>query len=218
MRLQRGLYMIIPLEAGPERLWSENTYIIASNLIDPGAVSYWSALRYCNMTEQLLRVQFIQTTKRKKTLNIQGVEYRFIHVGEKHFFGISNKRIDNLPVRVTDREKTIIDAANRLDLCGGITQLAQALFTAQKDIDWEKLDNYLMKWGGGTVVKRIGFLVEKLSISLFDRERTLNHWQSMISKGNSLLEPGSEKKGPISSRWNLQINVPIVVDNYQLEM
>ena len=63
-RLENGLYMIIPLEAGPEREWSENALIIASHLVSPGAVAYWSAMRFWNMTEQLPHVQFIQTTTR----------------------------------------------------------------------------------------------------------------------------------------------------------
>ena len=63
-RLENGLYLIIPLEAGPERLWSENAYVLASNLISPSAIAYWSALRYWNMTEQIPQVYFIQTPKR----------------------------------------------------------------------------------------------------------------------------------------------------------
>lgn len=77
--------MIIPLEAGPERLWSENALIIASHLVSPGAVAYWSAMRFWNMTEQLPRVQFIQTTKRKRSVNIQGINYRFVTVSDKRF-------------------------------------------------------------------------------------------------------------------------------------
>jgi len=29
-RLERGKYLVIPLEAGPERRWSEDAYIVAS--------------------------------------------------------------------------------------------------------------------------------------------------------------------------------------------
>lgn len=208
-RLERGLYMIIPLEAGPERLWSENALVLGSSLISPGAVAYWSALRFWNMTEQIPRVQFIQTTKRKKAITIQGVEFKFIHVAERYYFGISTRKIEDIPITVTDREKTIIDSASRLDLSGGIIQLAQAVKSSLNSIDWEKLDRYLVQWGGGVVAKRLGYLVETLSLSIPDRDAKLTHWQEMISKGVSQLEPGSGRTGPVITRWQLQINVPL---------
>lgn len=209
-RLERGLYMIIPLEAGPARLWSENPLVLASSLISPGAVAYWSALRFWNMTEQIPRVQFIQTTKRKKAITIQGVEFQFIYVSQRYYFGVSIRNIEDVKITVTDREKTIIDAASRPELSGGIIQLVQAMKSSINSIDWEKLDRYLTQWGGGAVAKRLGYLVETLSLQIPARESKINHWQTMISKGISQLEPGAGRTGPIVTRWQLQINVPYI--------
>lgn len=206
-RLERGLYMIIPLEAGPERLWSENAFVLASNLISPGAVAYWSALRFWNMTEQIPQVHFIQTTKRKKAIFIQGVKFQFITIADRYFFGITTRKIENLPITVTDREKTIIDAVSRPDLCGGILQLTQSMQSSLNSLDWEKVDKYIAQWGGGVIAKRIGYLVETLSLPIPDRELKLKNWQSFISKGISLLEPGAGRTGPVVTRWGLQINV-----------
>ncbi len=216
-RLQRGLYLIIPLEAGPERFWSENAFILASNLISPSAVAYWSALRYWNMTEQIPMVQFIQTPKRKRAITIQGVEFKFIHITDRYFFGVSSRKINNVSIKVTDREKTIIDAASRPDLSGGIIQLAQAMMSSADSIDWEKFDRYLIQWGGGVVAKRIGYIVETLPISIPTRDSKVTRWQAMISKGISQLEPGIGRSGPISTRWQLQINLPLHPDTQPLE-
>ncbi len=74
---------------------------------------------------------------------------------------------------VTDREKTMLDAAARPDLSGGIVQLFLALKTVGPDLDWDKLDTYLEKWGGGTVVKRLGYLLEESSLVLPGIEQRL---------------------------------------------
>lgn len=200
-RLERGLYLIIPLEAGPERVWSENSYIIGSQLVSPVAIAYWSALRFRNWTEQLPQVVFIQTTKRKKPVVIQGTQYRFIPLSEKHFFGIVNRSIEGMSVFVTDREKTLIDSAARPDLCGGIKQLVQVLKTNAPSINWNKLDQYLVHWGGGAVAKRLGYLVENLNTHVPDVTEKLIRWQKMVTKGISLLEPGLIRKGPVVTRW-----------------
>lgn len=65
-RIERGKYIIIPLEAGPEGLYTEHEFIIASFLVDPYAISYWSALNFYGFTEQIPRTVYISTTRKKK--------------------------------------------------------------------------------------------------------------------------------------------------------
>ena len=60
-----------------------------------------------------------------------------------------------------------------------------------------------MHWQGGTVTKRLGYLVDKLRIPIPEREPHLTDWQRMIS----LLEPGAGGSGPVVTRWGLRINV-----------
>jgi predicted transcriptional regulator of viral defense system len=45
-RLERGVYLLIQLEAGPARAWTENGIIIAQYLVDPAVIAYWSAIHY----------------------------------------------------------------------------------------------------------------------------------------------------------------------------
>lgn len=206
-RLERGLYLIIPLEAGPERAWSENSFVIGSQLVFPGAIAYWSAFRFWNWTEQIPQVTFVQTTKRKKTLRLDGGTYQFVTVQARYFYGIANRSLEGASVLVTDPEKTCIDAAARPDLSGGIQQLAQALKAYQGSLDWNKLDRYLVQWGGGTVAKRLGYLIEALQIAV--PPEMLIGWQRLVTKGISLLEPGLDPKGQVVTRWQLQINVDV---------
>jgi predicted transcriptional regulator of viral defense system len=207
LRLERGIYLLIPLEAGPARAWTENGFIIAQYLVDPAAVAYWSALHYWNMTEQIPQVIFVQTTRRKQSTEIAGMKFRFVTVIDGHFFGLTSVFIAGKTAQVTDREKTLVDCAARPDLCGGIFQLAQALKSNHSQLNWDKLDQYLKQWDGGTVVKRLGYLVEALKLP--NQEDRLNRWQSLISRGISLLEPGAGIHGPIRTRWQVRVNVPI---------
>lgn len=73
--MERGVYLLIPLEAGLERTWSESPMVIAPYLIQPAAVAYWSALHYWQMTEQIPRTTFVQSTKRKRPVEIQGMRF-----------------------------------------------------------------------------------------------------------------------------------------------
>ena len=209
-RLERGTYMLIPLEAGPEREWSESALVIASRLIQPSAVAYWSALHYWTMTEQVPRTVFVQSTSRKhqREKDVLGILFRFITVIEAKFFGVTKQSVGGQPIHVTDREKTIVDAADRLDLSGGAAQLAQALRASWEAVDWQRLDDYLGRWPTRSPFKRLGYLIETLDLPIPEREERLARWRQSLSTGIVLLEPGREaSKGRIVTRWRLRVNV-----------
>ncbi len=208
-RLERGTYLIIPLEAGPTRDWSESALVLAPYLIQPAAIAYWSALHFWNMTEQIPDTFFVQSTRRKhrRQIEVLGVPFRFVTIPEARFFGVAQRTLDGKSIYVTDREKTLLDAADRPDLSGGIGQLAHALRAAWSDVDWPRLDEYLARWGMGSLVKRLGYLVETLELPLPDREERLARWQSALTAGIALLESRSGHSGRIVTRWRLRVNV-----------
>ena len=210
-RLQQGVYLVVPLEAGPERAWSESPLVIAPYLIKPAAVAYWSALHYWQLTEQIPQVTIVQSTQRRRPVEMLGLRFHFVTVSERHFFGVTQRRLNGHLVSVTDREKTILDCADRPDLSGGILQLAQALPVAGAAIDWPRLDEYLERWGGGAVIKRLGYLVESLQVPIPLRQERLRQWQQRLSSGIADLEPGAGRRGSIVTRWRLRVNVTLPV-------
>lgn len=208
-RLERGVYMIIPLEAGPERAWSENALVIVPHLVHPAAVAYWSALHYWNLTEQVPSTVFVQCTRRKRDVEILGQRFHFVTIKSARFFGVAQRSIDSKPIHVTDREKTLIDAASRPDLSGGILQLAAALRAGQTTMNWEQFDQYLDRWDDGVVVKRLGYLIETLDLPMLNRAERLRKWQTAITRGISLLDPSAAKTGSVVTRWQVRVNVDL---------
>lgn len=211
-RLERGKYMIVPLEAGPDRNWTESGLVMVPHLIQPAAVAYWSAFHYWQMSEQIPRTVFVQSTKRKldNKKEILGIEYRFVKVVDSKFFKNIKRTIDGKTITVTDREKTLVDALDRPDLCGGIAHIAHGLDVNWEELDWDGLDDVLLKWPTRTPYKRLGYLVETLQLDIPNRNTRLSKWRNNISSGISPLEPGHDQdQGPIKTRWNLRLNIPI---------
>ena len=210
-RLERGLYMIVPLEAGPERHWTEDSFVIAGHLTQPAAIAYWSALHYWNMTEHIPQVILVQSTARKHKAQalILGVAYRFILITESKFFGVITQYRNGQPFPITDREKTLIDACDRPDLSGGIALVSRALKTSLDQLDWERLDDYLARFGSSAVYKRLGYLIELGELAIPEREKRLEHWRAKLKSGISPLEPGAGTTGRINSRWRLRVNVEV---------
>lgn len=212
-RIERGLYMVVPLDAGPGRMWSEDSLVIASYLLQRGAIAYWSAAHYWNLTEQLPRTVFIQSPQRKskRELTVAGIRYQFITIRPQRFFGLVKQPINRHILQLTDPEKTLIDAADRPDLTGGIRQLVRTLQEHWRELDWHKVDDYLSQFDSGAVVKRLGYLVDVLALPIPDRDLRLQQWQEHLTAGIALLEPGSQQAGPTLRRWRIRDNGNLVL-------
>lgn len=205
-RIEKGKYIIIPLEAGPEGLYTEHEFVIASFLVNPYAISYWSALNFYGFTEQIPRTVYISTTRRKKKRQkeVFGIIYKFIVLRETKFLGIRKIWIENRQINITDKEKTIVDCLDHPEYCGGIIEAAKGLWEGRENLDPEKILDYVERMNNATIFKRLGFLSELLEIPW---RKSCKKWEERISKGYSLLDPTMPKKGRYDSKWKLRINV-----------
>jgi len=155
-RIEKGKYLIIPL--GSEKgKYTLHEFIIASYLVKPYALSYWSALHHYGFTEQIPSTVFVQTTARKKKsrMEIFGANYQIVRVKEDKFFGVRKEWIEDTRVSVTDKEKTIIDCLDKPHYAGGIIEIAKAsgivrLLTISSG---NTLSNSTtLPWSGGSVI------------------------------------------------------------------
>lgn len=210
-RIEKGKYLIVPLEAGPDRTWSEDAHVVAGHLVSPSMVAYWSALNYWNLTEQIPRITYVQTTARKenRTPTVLGMKFRIVRVKPEKFFGGYTYHAGDSPVQVTDREKTIVDCLDRPDLTGGVAEVVKALDAGDGDIDWARLTRYLRRFGSGAVVKRLGFLVESLELAHPPAPQLLHEWTELLTAGISKLDPSTPRKPHrIVTRWRVEVNLP----------
>lgn len=204
-RIEKGKYLIIPLEAGPGRKWSEEAFVVASHIVDPYAISYWSALNYWHFTEQISTTVFIETTKRKADKTILGVPFKFVFLQKRKLFGLTDIWFDNKKVQITDREKTIVDCLDHPEYCGGIIEAVKGLVNGiEAGISLKTLTDYAEQLSNLAVLKRLGYLSEIFNLPVPDY---VDKWQEQKSSGYSLIDPSGRKTGKYYSRWNLRLNV-----------
>jgi len=207
--IEKGKYLIVPLEAGPERKWSEEAFVVASYLIDPYAVSYWSALNYWGFTEQIPQTVFVASTKRrfKPETEALGIPFKFVVLPEKKFFGFTNIWFGSRKIQITDKERTIIDCLDHPEYCGGIIEAAKGLVNGiEAGIDLETLTTYTERLNNSTIFKRLGYLSEIFNLPVQDFSKA---WRERIGAGYSLVDPTGDKVGRYYSKWNLRLNVSV---------
>jgi predicted transcriptional regulator of viral defense system len=205
IRLKRGIYLIVPLSAGVKSRYTEHEFVIASHLASPYYISYWSALNFYGFTEQTPFTVFVATPKRIKSREVMNIKYKFITLSRRKFFGFEPTVVSTYKINISDREKTLADALDHPEYCGGMVEVAKSLWNSRKEVSIEKFIVYAERMGNATIIKRLGYLVESLDVD-FDL-KVLSKLRGMISLGMSAFDPTLPKKGRYNSRWNLLLNV-----------
>ena len=207
LRLEKGKYLILPLEAGMEGLYSTHEFVIAAHLVQPYAIAYASALSFHALSDLLPHTVFVATTRRKTEVTVEelGLRFRFITLAPHKFFGIQTVTIEDQPVRITTPSKTLIDGLDRPELCGGVVELAKGLKRyAGDNANWTQLTADAKRLGNRTVFKRLGYLVEVLGLEVGE---WTDRWRAEISLGETLLDPRYGRCGSYHAGWNLRLNV-----------
>jgi len=201
-RIAKGIYTF-SLEPG--RASSPHEFVLAQILVPNGAVAYWSALNYYGLTEQIPRTVFIQTPVKRgyqKLIVLDGKRFKVVVVSPEKFFGIGTIRLGRREVQITDPEKTIVDCLDKPKYCGGIIEVVKALKNAR--LDYEKLLEYAERMKSKAILKRLGFLSERLELGI-EKEIRLSENDK---KSFALLDPSMPQGGRFNYRWGLRINVP----------
>lgn len=182
-RVERGKYTVF-----------DDPMIFSSHIIVPSYISFWTAIRLYNLTEQLPSDIMIATTRPKKGIIFQGARIRFFKT--KHLWGYSKQRHGSFDIFVADREKCVIDCM--LIKNTPFDEVAKAI--RQKEVDKRKLAEYALKTGSKALMKRLGFMLRK--ISGFHAEGLIKH----LDNNYIALDWSHGKKGKKDRAWKIVIN------------
>jgi len=201
--IERGKYLLIPAKAGYEGLWSEVPFLILPNILNEYYVGFYSALNYWGMTEQVPRVVFVATTKRRRDLEYGPNLFKFVKMSKKRFFGFEEGEIAGSKFKISSREKTVLDCLMYPKYCGGIDEVVKGIWEAKKELNFDKLLEYAKKLGVSVVTRRLGYLLEVLSI----KKEVADRIASSKFKGFMWFDPlGSKKVLGYSKKYGLIIN------------
>lgn len=203
--LKHGVYLYVPEGYGDN--WTTNNFWIGANLVEPYAISFWSALNHWGLTEQLPNKTYIQTVKSLKKRNkiILNNNYQFVKFTNKKFFGITKIWVANHQVNITNKEKTLIDCLAYPQYGGGIIEAVKGIYQFYQDSQPKNIISYAQKMGQ-PALKRLGFILELLEVS---NQKELDKIKKLIVNPNYVsFEPLIDDKNSIkNSKWKIKVNV-----------
>ena len=212
--LRRGLYALSSSTPG---VHDAHEFEIAMSIVNPAAVSHWSAMHHHGLTEQVPRTVFVLTTTealvpRDRSCNsghpwrgcrIGGITYRFIQVRPQRFFGTGRVWVDDARVRITDLERTLLDGLSKPRYCGDFAEVLHAFEVGVERLDVERIAEYASRMSTVTS-KRLGRVLEGHGIN----GPVIDRLSDIPLRGHHKLDPSGPSTGPVNRRWMLLENVP----------
>jgi len=193
--VEKGKYLLLGFEA--ERVLS-NLFFISTQLVEPGYISFWSALHYYGFTEQVPRTTFVATTKRKSPVTFDSHRFRYVCLQPHKFFGYRRESVGDLPVLLADEAKALLDSLDLPRYAGGLVEVAKALYNALGELNLELLVDYANRLGNKSLNSRLAYLLD-----IFDHPVE----GLILSDSHILLDPSRPPGAIWNSRWRVNVNL-----------
>jgi predicted transcriptional regulator of viral defense system len=206
-RLRPGLYNLVPFELGRDREYMGNPYVVARELMDGKAyyLSHASAMDIHGMVTQPQLVVYVTSPAPVRRRAVLGMDFRFVLCQRSHVFGTVEHWVEKHErVVVSDVERTVVDGLKQPEYCGGVTEVAKALWIRRADVSARKLVDYALRLGVGAVIRRLGYLMEAYGVG---GPAQLERLRGHLTPTFSLLDPVLPPDGKFLARWRLRLNV-----------
>lgn len=210
-RIRRNLYSTVPLDATIPADWREDSWVVAERTFSPCYIGGWSACEHWHLTEQIFQDTVVVTARpgRHRRRVIQGAGFLLRGVTEEKLFGLETVWRVQVPVKVSNPSRTLVDLLDAPELGGGMRQVAEIAgeyFGSEHRRD-DLLLTYVERLGNRSIYKRLGYLIEVLGIAAPTLTDTC---QRNMSSGFAALDPALPPSGPLLTRWRLRVNTRLL--------
>ena len=205
VRVRRGLYAPVPLQARRPEDVVADPWIVATRVFSPGYIGGWSAAENWGLTEQIFRTVVVMTTQpwglRKQ--KIQDTEFWLRKIPEWQLFGTRAVWREGVQIHLSDPTKTAIDMLDDPAVGGGARTVEDILkaYLASQEKDLDRLLDYAGRMKNGAVDKRLGYLLERSGTV---DEKILSKVRARLTQGNAKLDPALPASRLVI-RWRLWV-------------
>jgi len=184
-RVRQGIYVS---RAGRFSQEEPDPYLVAALVAPDVVMVYHSALEVHGLAHSPFRKVQYSTRKATVSFTYRGFAYQRYappKTFEAESLSLHSTMLVGRPngiVRVTTRERTLVDCLNRTDLAGGLEETLRSL-AGVPYIDASNVLAYLKALDSATAVARTGWLLEQRAQQWYVSNDALEQMRSMLGKG-----------------------------------
>ncbi len=211
LSVKRGLFVRSGIQ-----LESSDHQAIGCRMAPDAVLAYGTALVVHGLSQVLFEDVVFATWTKTRPLEFDG--RRFIPVRPRaELLGVGEHQgwsaaVDRGPheVRVTTRERTVVDVLDRPELAAGPAEVWRAL-TALPHLEFEELLAYTRLLSRPTVAAKLGLLLERRKAELDVPERVLSELERLVPHAPFYWKRGV--RGRLERRWNVIVPEALFSDD-----
>ncbi len=176
IRIERGKYTA-----------QDDTMIYASYIETPSFFSYWTALRYYDLTDQ--QPTRLHVVTRRNRTDLQGIKFH----STQSMFGYRRRPYRGFQIFVADKERLLLDCLSKA------TVPIEELQELAQEIDEAKTIQYCEEFGYSSLAKRAGYLLERAG-------KKTGPLLELIDHNYTPLDLSKPERGERNRRWKIVVN------------
>lgn len=158
-KIRNNLYTCV---SGETEAPLANRFQIASAISSSSYVTHHSALEYYGLTDQVIYEVYVGSKTAFRSFEFDGYTYRFVR--SKVWDGVEALEFSG-GVRVTDRERTMLDCIKDMDKLSGLEEIV-ACVQGMSRISEERLLHYLARYDNQFLYQKVGYLLSEIRTEL----------------------------------------------------
>jgi predicted transcriptional regulator of viral defense system len=206
-RIAPGLFLIHPFRS-LSRPRAVSAPVVAAALLsdEPHYLGGWWAFSVHRLTQQVYGAILVAyAIRERRSWRLRTARLVFHALPTAAFvFGIDTITVEGTDVRVSDAERTILDALDYPRTFGDVRAVLQLVEPALHRVDRRRLVTYAARASRPSTCQRLGVLLERRGASA----RSLAPLSRRIRETASLLSmlPDAPRTGPVNPRWRVVEN------------
>jgi predicted transcriptional regulator of viral defense system len=202
VKVRRGLYEIIPLEQISKPKAAADKLLLARKIVSPYCFAHHTALEIHGVANSAFyNTVYIASPRQFRNFTYDGVDFKWIR--RKQLTGSEITIWAAVHIHVTDRERTIVDCIDRIDLAGGFEELYKSALS-MKNVRLSKLYEYTKTGNKKVLFHKLGFFLslprirEAWSVDDEELRKIRENLSSRVFYFNT-----SKGQGHLIREWNL---------------
>lgn len=206
--IKRGVYCTVPEGNSPDK-YQPNNILLTSRMSKDAVVSFHSALELMGYGHSIFRRFFYYTDSRKRPFHFKDNEFisimtpRALRKKNLKMIGVEEDYYNNMLIRFTNRERTLVDCLDKPEYAGGIEEVYRCI-EKYPYVNFKEIINYLDAIRKGVLYARVGFFLQQHKKHFFVEDSLLRRIKKNIPSSIVYFDP-QRKKGKLVKEWNLVV-------------
>jgi predicted transcriptional regulator of viral defense system len=207
INVRRGLYAVVPPNSNAENAVVDS-YLVAAKASDDSILAYHTALELHGSAYSIFGKFTFLTGKKIKAFYFQDQLFQPASIPTpfhaKNDIGITTVDRQGITIRITSMERTFVDALSRIELCGGLEEVARSLESIGV-LDVNAVIQYTLQLKNSVLAAKVGYFLEKREGAFSVDKDKLKPLFSLKPKSPQYLDTHQKKPCRYIKEWNLMV-------------